>query len=89
MIDLDTIRAALSVGAGVAQLVAGIVTDVHAFKHHPDKLGDLADDLADKVPDIIRAVKTGTVAAFEPTIEPAQSEKPDPGPDAWTPDAAR
>ena len=71
MFDLETIRAAISVGAGVAQLVGQIVAHVHAVKHDPEAIGTLLDDVAEKVPDIIGAVKSGTVAAFEPTVMPA------------------
>lgn len=69
--DLSTIRTAVTVGAGVAELLGRVVADVAAVQHDPAALGDLLADLSDGVPEIISAVKTGTVAAFEPTIEPA------------------
>lgn len=69
--DLSTIRTAVTVGAGVAELLGRIVADVGAVQHNPAAIGDLLADLSEGLPEIITAVKTGTVAAFEPTVDPA------------------
>ena len=79
--DLGTIRAAVSVGAGVAHLVTQLVADISAVKHDPAAIADVLADLSEGADHIVDAVRSGTVAEDEddPARRVAQADGADDG----------
>jgi len=71
MFDLSTIRQAVTVGAGIADFVGRLVTDIGAVQHSPAEIGTLLSDLSDGLPQIIDAVRLGTGAEHEDNPEAA------------------
>jgi hypothetical protein len=63
MFDLETIRAAVTVGAGVTQLIASIVE--HLQGQSAVNVRPALNELAESIPDLVHAVRSGTVAEAE------------------------
>jgi hypothetical protein len=63
MFDLEAIRAAVTVGAGVTQVIASIVE--HLRGQNAVSVRPALDEIADAIPDLVHAIRLGTAAEGE------------------------
>src|ERR1044072_6153251 len=63
MFDLETIRAAVTVGAGVTQLLGGVIE--HLRGQSAVNIRPALDALEQSIPDLVHAVRVGTAAEAE------------------------
>jgi hypothetical protein len=73
MFDLETIRSAVTVGAGVAELIGGVISHIRAGS--AVDVRPRLDEIAAALPDLVHAVRHGTAAEDE--AEPAERDEDD------------